>query len=572
MSPTLDTEIAAHIWATRYQAAGEDDVGATLDRVARAAASVEPSDRPGWARRFRQLMEDLRFMPAGRILAGAGVDRRVTLFNCFVMGQLEDSLQAIFRSLGESAMTLQHGGGIGLDFSSLRPAGWVAKDSGTVASGPVSFIRVWDAMSEAMQSGGNRRGAMMATLRCDHPDIEAFIKAKNRPDVLSHCNLSVQVTDAFIHAVQHDLPWSLRFPAGGDGREHARVSARALWAKLAATAAEASEPGVLFVDTINRENNLAYREWISATNPCGEVPLPAWGACNLGSINLTHFVKRAFTAQAALDFDGIGETAALAVRLLDNVIDVSRFPLAAQAREARSTRRVGLGVTGLADALIMLGLRYDQTPARDAAREVLECMRDRAYRASVELASEKGAFPALDVDAYLERPFIRRLDRELQQDIRRFGIRNSHSLSIAPTGTISLLAGNISSGIEPVYAPTFSRTVRTGEQDARFELEDAACRRWRLSGLEGTPGALVVAGDIRPEDHLAMLAALQPLVDNGISKTIPLGDSVEGEGVSDLFLKAHGMGLKGVTVYRTGHVRGSVVQQSDCAALGACEL
>lgn len=565
------TEIARHVWNSRYRAANEQDLDATLDRVARAAASVEHSDVPGWTRRFRDLMDDLRFLPAGRILAGAGIERRVTLFNCFVMGPLEDSLRAIFRSLGEGAATLQHGGGIGVDFSPLRPAGARAAGSATFASGPVSFIRVWDAMCEAMQSGGNRRGAMMATLRCDHPDIERFIDAKARPGALAHCNLSVQVSDAFIDAVTRDLAWPLRFPAGEGGREVSRLPARALWQKLTAAAARDSEPGVLFVDTINRENNLAHREWISTTNPCGEVPLPAWGACNLGSINLTRFVGQPFTPSASLDLDGIARTAARAVRLLDNVIDLSRFPLPAQAREARATRRIGLGVTGLADCLVMLGLRYDSEAARETAASILRAMRDSAYRATTALAREKGAFPAIDAGTGLERPFIQRLDRALRRDIQRFGMRNSHLLAIAPTGTISLLAGNVSSGIEPIQAARCTRSVRTGEVLVEFDVEDAACRAYGALHPGRVPPALTTAAQVSPEDQLAMVAALQPLVDNAISKTIRLEAGAGGGAVSGLFLHAHARGLKGLTVYRPGGVRGSVIgSTSPCAAGEAC--
>lgn len=573
MSEELSVEIAQHVWATRYRASGEESgIEATRERVAHAAASVETGDRTFWQNRFQDLMDDFRFIPAGRILAGAGVARRVTLFNCFVMGRLNDSLTDIFHNLGESACTLQYGGGIGLDFSPLRPAGARAGTSGTIASGPVSFMHIWDAMSETMQSAGNRRGAMMATLRCDHPDIERFIDAKREPDALSHCNLSVLISDSFMQAVREDGDWALRFPVE-NGKTVATVPARQLWDRIISSASDSAEPGMLFVDTINRENNLAWRETITATNPCGEVPLPPYGACNLGSINLTRFVHRPFEPEAELDLDAIAQTTHCAVRFLDDIINLSIFPLPAQRKETRSTRRIGLGITGLADALIMLGLAYDNRIARQRAEQVLTIMRDSAYRASTDLAREKGTFPVFNEMHYLEGPFIERLDPDLRQSIKHYGIRNSHLLAIAPTGTISLLAGNVSSGIEPVYAGSFERRVRTGEEFETFTIEDAACRMWRQSGKQpGLPPALKTADEITPRAQLELLAGLQPLVDSAISKTIQIPESMKRSELSGLFQYAHERGLKGVTVYRPHGTRGTVISEaSSCARQADCQ-
>ena len=376
-----------------------------------------------WAGRFYALLDDFRFLPGGRILAGAGTGHRVTLFNCFVMGEIADDLEHIFEALKEGALTMQQGGGVGYDFSTLRPAGMVAAATGSIASGPVSFMRIWDAMCATMLSTGARRGAMMATLRCDHPDIETFVDAKRDPALLRHFNLSVLVSDAFMAAVADDGDWPLLFPGLADART---LKARDLWQRILRAAYDTAEPGVLFVDTINRDNTLADRETLSATNPCGEIPLPPYGACDLGSLNLTAFVTSPFAAGARLDLDALAESARLAVRFLDNVIDVSRYPLPAQEEQARLKRRVGLGITGLADALVLLGLRYDSEAARTLAARAMQTMRDAAYRASIDLAREKGAFPAFARDAFLASGFARRLPADIREAIAAHGLRNSH--------------------------------------------------------------------------------------------------------------------------------------------------
>ncbi len=562
-------DISELIWASRYRGIDSDgradaDVADTWSRVARTVASVE-SDAGAWRRRFRSLLEDFRFLPGGRILAGAGLGKDVTLFNCFVAGRLVDSLEGILESLKETALTMQHGGGIGLDFSPLRPSGSAAIRTGATASGPVSFMRVWDSMCETLLATGRRRGAMMATLRCDHPDIEAFVDAKREAGVLQNFNLSVLVTDAFLEAVDGDRPWALGCPPGG-ATGHKRLPARRLWQRIVDSAFSTAEPGVLFVDTINRENNLRYCESISATNPCGEVPLPAHGACNLGSINLATAVIAPFSDAASVDHDRLGELAAAAVRFLDNVIDVSRYPLQQQAEQARHTRRIGLGITGLGDALAMLGLRYDSPEGRGAAAAAMQTIRDAAYRASIDLSAEKGPFPAFDADQFCAAPFVRRLPGELRSAIGRRGIRNSHLLSIAPAGTISLLAGNVSSGIEPIYAMEAKRSIRgAGRASREVVVEDFALQRWRATAHAGTalPDYFVTADAVGAQAHLAMQASLQPLVDNAISKTITLPPDATADAVDDVFRRAHANGVKGCTVFRPGSMRGAVIRTRD---------
>jgi ribonucleoside-diphosphate reductase alpha chain len=557
-SPTpFHMEISRHIWETRYRAADEPDVHATWQRVAQAIAAAEAGEHAQWIERFYGLLDRFRFLPGGRILAGAGTGHRVTLFNCFVMGEIADDLEHIFEALKEGALTMQHGGGIGYDFSTLRPAGMVAEATGSIASGPVSFMHIWDAMCATMLSTGARRGAMMATLRCDHPDIETFVDAKRDPAVLRHFNLSVQVSDAFMTAVAEDRDWPLVFPGLASART---VKARTLWQRILRAAYDTAEPGVLFVDTINRDNTLASREKLTATNPCGEIPLPPYGACDLGSLNLTAFVASPFAADARVDLVALADAATLAVRFLDNVIDVSRYPLPAQAEQARQTRRIGLGVTGLADTLVLLGVDYDSDAARALAASAMQTLRDAAYRASIELAREKGAFPAFDADAFLDSGFARRLPADIRGAIAAHGIRNSHLLAIAPAGTISLLANNCSSGIEPIFAAEAERRVLgTDGRYRTHQVLDHACQLWRQQGGEGLPPAFIEARQIDPLAHLQMQAALQPFVDNAISKTINVAADIPFEHFEHLYRQAHALGLKGCTVFRPNPVTGSIL-------------
>ena len=452
--------ISRQIWDAKYRLKAHDGtpIDVTIEdswrRVARALAAPE-NDPERWEVRFSQALEDFRFLPGGRILAGAGTGRRVTLFNCFVMGNVEDDLGSIFSHLREAALTMQQGGGIGYDFSSLRPKGAPVKGVGADASGPLSFMDVWDAMCRTIMSAGARRGAMMATLRCDHPDIEAFIAAKHEPGRLRNFNLSVLVTDAFMAAVERDDDWPLVFA----GQLFRTVRAKALWDTITRATYDYAEPGVIFIDRINARNNLAYCETISATNPCGEEPLPPYGACLLGSINVARLVRQPFTPGAHIDEDELAGLVRIAVRMMDNTIDVSRFPLEEQRREAFAKRRIGLGITGLADALIMIGLRYGSPAAAAQAERWAELISHSAYRTSCDLAVEKGGFPLFDREAYLAGETVSALPDDIRDRIATGGIRNALLTSIAPTGTISLLADNVSSGIEPVFALSYTRKV-----------------------------------------------------------------------------------------------------------------
>ncbi len=596
MADPFELEISRWVWENKYRRQGEESLDATWWRVARALAAVEvPERRDHWARRFHAILTDFRFLPGGRILAGAGTGRRVTLFNCFVMGRIDDSLDGIFDALKEGALTMQQGGGVGYDFSSLRPRGFRAHASGAIASGPVSFMAIWDAMCATLLSTGARRGAMMATLRCDHPDIEEFLDVKGEPGRLTHFNLSVLVTDAFMAAVRGDRDWELVFPRDGlhpserDGelverhwpglgvvpcRVVRRLRARELWDRLMRATYDHAEPGVLFIDRINQLNNLYYREDISATNPCGEVPLPPYGACDLGSVNLTRLVRHPFTPQAEFDWSALKALVPVAVRLMDNVIDASRFPLMRQERVERETRRIGLGVTGLADTLIMLGLHYASAEARELAGRILAVIRDTAYRASIELGREKGSFPALDVARYLAGRQLEGLPEDIRAAIRRHGIRNSHLNAIAPTGTISLLAGNVSSGIEPVFDYHYHRRVLDQDGHMReYAVSDAAWRLFRARHPDTPlPAYFVTALELDPEAHLAMQAALQPYVDNAISKTINIPEDYPYPQFREVYAQAYQLGLKGCTTYRPNPVTGAVFQVEGEHASHCCHI
>jgi len=593
------SEISRHVWDSKYrwrQPGGVRDASIleSWRRIAHAVASVEkPAERDRWEKRFFSLLENFGFLPGGRIQAGAGTGHRVTLFNCFVMGVVHDSIDAIFDALKEGALTMQQGGGVGYDFSTLRPSGTPAVSVGVTASGPVSFMHIWDAMCATILSTGARRGAMMATLRCDHPDIETFIQVKRDPARLRHFNLSVLVSDAFMQAVRDDADWPLVFPLGSRemadaGRTVERewsgsispvrcriyrtVRARSLWDQIMQSNYDYAEPGVIFIDRVNAQNNLAYRERISATNPCGELPLPPYGACNLGSINLTRFVRDPFSDRAGFDIARIVETASVATRFLDNVTDLSAFPMEKQRQTAHAARRIGLGLTGLGDALIMLGVSYGSADAVRLASEVMRCITESAYRTSIDLASEKGVFPGLDREQHLARPFIEHLSPELRAGIARYGIRNSHLTAIAPTGTISLLANSISSGLEPVFRFEHKRKIR--EADGTFSehrVTDFAYRLYRELRGPNTPltPAFVTAGEISPFLHLDMQAALQPWVDSAISKTINVPQDYSFSQFRSLYEYSYNKGLKGCTTYRPNPITGQVLVELDEQTSGA---
>ena len=588
------TPVSRLVWDSRYRyrdatAVHDADIDATWRRVARAAAAAETQVRDSCEQAFYELLRDFRFLPGGRILAGAGTGRRLTLFNCFVMGRIEDSMDGIFAALREGALTLQQGGGVGYDFSTLRPAGSEACTVGGIASGPVSFMRIWDSMCSTLLSTGVRRGAMMATLRCDHPDILEFIDAKQDSRELRHFNLSVLVSDAFMEAVRRDADWALLFPVsprqggraaagetrvvcdwpGQDAPVACRVTrvlrARELWQRLMRASYEYAEPGVLFIDRINQWNNLGYREQISATNPCGEIPLPPYGACDLGSLNLVRFIERPFAGNARIRFDSLQDAAQLAVRFLDNVIDVSGFPLPQQQQQALQSRRIGLGITGLADALIMLGIRYGSSQSFELAARVMQTICHAAYRGSVQLAREKGSFPAFDAERYLQGRFVQSLPEDIREAIAAAGLRNSHLVAIAPTGTISLLANNVSSGLEPVFESRYRRRIRQPDGSLQeHELVDYACRLWQGEhGQETLPPAFIDAHALSPQLHLQMQAVMQPYVDNAISKTINIPADFAMSDYQSVFEQAYQLGLKGCTAFRPNPVTGSVLSADD---------
>ncbi len=565
--PFSISPISEHVWQRKYrlQSAGGEPVDRTLEetwrRVARTAASVEKGGRRAreqWAERYFEALADFGFLPAGRIIAGAGSGRQVTLFNCFVMGRIEDDLSSIFDNVKEAALTMQQGGGIGHDFSTLRPKGALVRSIGADASGPVSFMDVWDAMCRTIMSAGARRGAMMATLRCDHPDIEDFVAVKADPARLRNFNLSVLVTDAFVQAVRADRPWDLVF----GGHVYRTVRARDLWERIMRATYEVAEPGVIFIDRVNAQNNLAYCEEIFATNPCGEQPLPAYGACLLGSINLARLVDRPFEAGADIDLSRLEARVRLAVRLLDAVIDASNYPLEAQRKEAMAKRRIGLGVTGLADALIFAGARYGSPRALSLAETWMGHVQRAAYLASAELAAEKGAFPLYDAKQFLARPGVARLAPEVREAIAAHGIRNGCLTSIAPTGTISLLAGNVSSGVEPVFDFLYKRRVLERDGSHREILvEDYAHAvfRSRCGDDAPLPDAFVTTGELPVSAHLEMQAALQRHVDSSISKTINCPPGMPFEAFQGVYLQAYDLGLKGCTTFLPNPVTGAVL-------------
>jgi ribonucleoside-diphosphate reductase alpha chain len=566
----IGSPITREIWEMKYRfqkpdgSAGDRSLEDSWRRVAKALAAPE-ADAARWEKAFFEVMRDFRFLPAGRILAGAGTDRSVTLFNCFVMGVIPDDMSGIFDHLREAALTMQQGGGIGYDFSTLRPKGAFVHGVGADASGPLSFMDVWDAMCRTIMSAGHRRGAMMGTMRCDHPDIEAFIDAKRDVVRLRMFNMSVLATDDFMQAVDADQPWDLVF----DGTVYKTVRARDLWDRIMRATYEYAEPGVIFIDRVNQRNNLAYCEDIRATNPCGEQPLPPYGACDLGSVNFAALVRDPFTDEASLDIDALQEIVPAAVRLLDNVIDVSHFPLPEQRNEAQSKRRIGLGITGLADALIMCRMRYGSAEATALIRHWMSAFRRAAYMASVELAVEKGAFPLYDRDRYLAGETIAALDGDIRDAIEQHGIRNALVTSIAPTGTISLLAGNVSSGIEPVFCYEYNREILMPDGDRRTRtVTDYACALFReMHGDDAPPPDYFVDSQtLAPEDHLAVQAAVQEYIDSSISKTINLPRDIVFDAFKDVYRRAYELGCKGCTTYRPSETRGAVLSVPEVDA------
>ena len=572
MSPAFSLPpISNQIWDMKYRLKAPD--GSPFDltvedswlRIAKALASAEKFENQGkMTTKFYRALENYGYLPAGRIIAGAGTERNVTLFNCFVMGTVPDSMEGIFEMLKEAALTMQQGGGIGYDFSTIRPRGTPVKGVGSDASGPLSFMDVWNAMCKTIMSAGSRRGAMMATMRCDHPDIEDFITAKKDATRLRHFNLSVLVTDAFMEAVSADGDWDLIW----DGRVSGTIRAMDLWDLIMGSTYDQAEPGVIFIDRVNEYNNLKYCETISASNPCGEQMLPPYGACLLGSINLATLILKPFGDTARLDEVRLKSLVATAVRMMDNVIEVSKFALEAQHREAISKRRIGLGVTGLADALLMLKLTYGSEEAACKVEEWMRMIAHAAYWASVDLARERGAFPLFDADKYLQSPTLQNMDLNLRDAIRKHGIRNALLTSIAPTGTISLYAGNVSSGIEPVFAYSYTRKVLQNDgSHVEEEVVDYAVALYRemfgKTSDDELPDYFVSAQTLGPLEHVRMQAAAQKWVDNSISKTINCPEDIAFEDFREIYMQAYRSGCKGCTTYRPNSITGSVLSVEE---------
>ncbi|WVN41100.1 adenosylcobalamin-dependent ribonucleoside-diphosphate reductase [beta proteobacterium MWH-UniP1] len=592
--------ISLDVLREKYLKSGELNADQLYARVAKALASVEKEDlRAKYEALFLDNMK-AGAIGAGRIMSAAGTNIKATLINCFVQpvgdciqGVDDEGFPGIYEALREAAETMRRGGGVGYDFSRIRPRGAEVKGTASMASGPCSYINVFDQSCSTVESAGARRGAQMGVLRIDHPDVHEFITAKRTPGRWNNFNVSVGVPDAFIQAVQADQEWQLVHrakPAEKLIREGAHqrssdglwvyqtIPARELWDTVMRSAYDFAEPGILFLDHINEDNNLRYCEAINATNPCGEQPLPSYGCCDLGPIILPRFVRHPFGFQgtASFDFDAFTNAVKLQVRALDNVLDVTWWPLPQQREEAAAKRRIGVGFTGLGNTLTMLGLRYDREEGRQVAAEIAKCMRDAAYTASIELAKEKGAFPAFDAAGYLaEGTFASRLPTTIKDEIRKHGIRNSHLLSIAPTGTVSLaFADNASNGIEPAFSWTYRRKKREADGSTReYTVEDHAWRVYHLLGghADQLPESFVSALEMSAADHIAMMKAVQPYVDTAISKTVNVPADYPYEDFKNLYLQAWEFNLKGLATYRPNSILGAVLETTPAPSANAEE-
>ncbi|SMX32658.1 adenosylcobalamin-dependent ribonucleoside-diphosphate reductase [Octadecabacter ascidiaceicola] len=562
-TPFFSQPIAERIWNAkyRYNTAGEvldNSVQDTWERVARGLASIEaPSDQPATRAAFVNAMQNFKVLPGGRILSGCGTNRNVTLSNTFVMRTIPDSVDGIMDTLKDAALTMQMGGGIGFDFSTIRPTGTHVRGLDCLAAGPLAAMDIFDVTCKMIVKGMGR-GAMMATMRCDHPDIEAFIVAKSDRSRLRNFNLSVMVTDAFMDAVAEDTTWNLVW----DGTVMRRLRARDLWNNIMKQTYAAAEPGVLFIDRINAQNPLRYLETISATNSCAEQPLPPYGTCPLASVNLAQLVLSPFTPDARLDVAQLRNLVRVAVRMLDNTLDVSRYALDAQWEQAQNQRRIGVGVTGVADAIAMLGARYGSSKSVFLLGSWMQTIQNAAYQASALLAKERGVFPSYNADAHLAGPSIQNLDPDVRELVRKHGLRNGTLTTIAPTGTTSMFAGNVSSGIEPIFSTSFSRVVTNpgGSKSSERVMDYAA---WQFSQMHGAdtplPDNFVTAADLSPQDHVAMQAAAQKWVDSGISKTVNCPENIAFDEFKTIYHEAYDAGCKGCTTYRPNNVTGSVL-------------
>ena len=562
--------ICEQIWNQKYRFStnregfkSDQNVVDTWGRIASACAALLP-DSQDWEQKFFNALYDFKFLTAGRITAGAGTGRNVTLFNCYVMGTVPDSLDSIFDMLKEAAITMQQGGGIGYDFSTLRPKGAPVRGVESYSSGPLSFMDVWDAMCKTIMSAGSRRGAMMATMRCDHPDIEEFISAKQNPTRLRNFNVSVLISDMFMEAVATDKDWDLVF----EGQWYKTIKAKDLWDAILQNTYDAAEPGVIFIDRINKENNLWFLETIAATNPCGEQPLPPYGACLLGSINLARMVFNPFTEQAQIEWDELEKTVRTAVRMLDSVVDISKFPLPQQEKEAKEKRRQGLGVTGLADLLFMIGMKYGSGEAVAMTERLMKNIAIWAYEESIMMAKEWGPAPCMEsMDAryeFIRSGYMQRMPEHIHKDIITYGIRNTHLLSIAPTGTISMYAGNVSSGGEPIFAPFYLRKVTRDNgviEEERVSVYSVNTY-FNLGHTEKDDWwrqYMVTAQNLEPSHHVIMQAALQKWVDSSISKTVNLPEDITFEEFKEVYSHAYDSGCKGCTTYRPNAITGSIL-------------
>ena len=571
--------ICERIWKEKYRFEKES-INGTFYRIAESLAEDHFT-----IDKYYKALEDFKFIPAGRIIAGAGTKRDVTLFNCFVMGTIPDSMEGIFESLKEAAITMQKGGGIGYDFSTLRPKGAMIKGVGSASSGPLSFMDTWDSMCSTIMSAGSRRGAMMGVMRVDHPDILSFIKAKKDPLKLRKFNLSVTVTDKFMEAVKYDKKIALVHKEPRDknhnlteetprGREYVyeRISASEIWNEILQNTYNHAEPGIIFIDRVNKENNLKEFETLYATNPCAEQPLPPYGACLLGSLNIYKFVNNPFSSNKenspSLNWNKLEDTIKTAVQMLDAVINSSKFPLIEQAKEEYHKRRMGLGITGLADTMFAMGIRYGSDKSAEFTENLLKFIAIKAYEESASLAVKKGKAPVFDknIDKYVETPFIKKLPVELKEKIKRTGLRNSHILSVAPTGTISLMAGNVSSGIEPIFSASYTRKTLNEDNTYTTEtIESASVKDAKFFGIDENSqwwkDYMVTAmdGSLTPEDHIKILSVAQKWIDSSISKTINCPETISFDNFKEVYMKAYKSGCKSCATYRPNKVTGAIL-------------